>query len=158
MSILTPASDYRGSQPYRLTKDLADSTRSRSLTWSEPGEVDQDELLLKRLGVRGWGRLHHFRMLYDAGWGRGTGKPVSPRAMHALMAFLERFAPQQGITPSLFLTDRGGIELAWEDEGDSVQVEFHREGIEVYHGARGVEAELGLNEINALVSMMETPV
>jgi hypothetical protein len=142
MSVLAPLIDFKGTESYRLSADLADVTRSRALTWSEPGEADQDELLLSKLGVRGWGRLHHFRMLYQAGWGDGAGKPASPRAVQALVSFLDGFNLPEGVTPSLFLTDRGGIELAWEEAGGApVQVEFHRDGIEVYREAAGVEKE-----------------
>lgn len=155
MSVLAPSIDFRGTESYRLSADLADVTRSRALTWSEPGEADQDELLLGKLGVRGWGRLHHFRMLYQAGWGDGSGKPASPRAIQAVVDFLSRYGVPGGVTPSLFLTERGGIELAWEEDGGTaVQVEFHRNGIEVYREATGVEAELAPNQIAAAARLL----
>ena len=157
MSALVPFADFRGTESYRLSADLADVTRSRALTWSEPGEADQDELLLTKLGVRGWGRLHHFRLLYQAGWGNGKGRPASPRAMQALVDFLKNFTLPTGVTPSLFLTDRGGLELAWEERGGApVQVEFHRNGIEVYRETTGVESELAPDQAYAAASLLMT--
>lgn len=154
MNHVAPFADFKGTESYRLSADLSDASRSRALTWAVPGEADQDELLLAKLGVRGWGRLLHFRMLYEAGWGNGKGRPASPRAVHALVEFLKQFAVPERITPSLFLTDRGGIELAWEEDGAPVQVEFHRNGIEVYRESTGTESELAFDEVSQAVKML----
>ena len=155
MSPVAAFAEYKGSDFYRLSDDLADATRSRALTWSEPGEADRDELLLSKLGVRGWGRLHHFRLLYQGGWGEGKGRPVSPRTVSALVKFLERFTWPEGVTPSLFLTDRGGIEVAWEEQGGfPVQLEFHRDGIEIYREAEGAEAELAPGDVARAVELL----
>jgi len=146
---------FGSTESYRLSAELTDDTRSRGLSWAVPGEADQDELLLQKLGTRGWGRLHHFRLLYQSGWGEGKGRPVSPRAVNALVEFLERFSWPEGVMPSLFLTDRGGVEVAWEEhEGDSAQIEFHRDGIEVYREATGTEAEVGLGDVPHAVELL----
>jgi len=146
---------FGGTESYRLSSELTDDTRSRGLSWAVPGEADQDELLLQKLGTRGWGRLHHFRLLYQSGWGEGKGRPVSPRAVNALIDFLERFTWPEGVTPSLFLTDRGGVEIAWEEQdGCPVQLEFHRDGIEIYREATGTEAELALGEVTRVVELL----
>jgi hypothetical protein len=155
MSALASLPGFKGTEPYQLSADLADMTRSRALMWSAPGEADQDDLLLSTLGARGWGRLHHFRMLYQSGWGEGCGKPLSPRAVNALLDFLKRFTRPEGVTPSLFLTDRGGVEIAWEEQGECpVQIEFHRDGIEVYRESTGTEVELAPGESNRLVELL----
>lgn len=155
MTTLAHYPDFKGSESYRLSADLTDSTRSRSLTWAVPGEADQDELILRTLGIRGWGRLHHFRMLYQVGWGDGGGKPASPRAVHAMVEFLKQSGVPEDITPSLFLTDRGGIELAWEEKGGTpVQVEFYRDGIEIYHEAKGLESELGWDQADDAAALL----
>jgi len=56
----------------------------------------------------------------------------------------------------VFLTDRGGIELCWEDrEGQSVQVEFTGTGAEFYQGAteeEGVVAFDGLPQLAGRLS------
>jgi len=130
---------------YRLSEDLADEFGSQAVAWPEPGESGRDERMIAKLGVRGWGRLHHFRHFYPPGWGEGGGKPLSPRAVDALDRFLVTAAWPDGVTPSLFLTDRGGVELAWEDrDGSPVQVEFYSNGVELYRESTGLEETVAL--------------
>jgi hypothetical protein len=52
------------------------------------------------------------------------------------------------VTPSIFLTNDGGIELCWEDvAGKAVQVEFRPGGIEYFLAASGEEAEIEYVEL-----------
>ena len=101
------------------------------------------QLLLGRLGFQGWVRLHHFRHYYSAGWGDGSGKPLSPRALEMFYRFLE-FAVFTGATkPSVFLTDQGCIELCWEDgSGKAVQLEFRPTEIEFYIESQNSEGSV----------------
>ncbi|MBI4568766.1 MAG: hypothetical protein HY719_10255 [Planctomycetes bacterium] len=79
----------------------------------EPGEMHAEELLLRRLGTRGWGRIRLFRDFYQPGWGaEQRGAPMSPRALSNLLRFLEAYEFPPKSAPSVFLTDRGGIEIA----------------------------------------------
>jgi ribosome maturation factor RimP len=59
-------------------------------------------------------------------------------------------------TQSVFLTDRGGVELVWEDRnGKSVQVEFTGTGAEFYQAATEEEGEVavdGLAELSRRLS------
>ena len=81
------------------------------------------ELLLRKLGPTGRGRVDDFRNFYSSGWGK-HGKVLSPKAVEAFFRFLEIAHFPAGY-PSVFLTDRGGIELCWEEgEGKSAQVEI----------------------------------
>jgi len=93
----------------------------------------KSKTVIEAIGVNGWKRLHHFRHYYSAGWGDGSGKPLSPRALEMFYRFLE-FADFTGDTkPSVFLTDQGCIELCWEDaSGKAVQIEFLPAEIEFY--------------------------
>ena len=78
-----------------------------------PDERAREDLLLRKLGPKGWGRVHHFRNYYGSGWGE-NGRALSPKALDAFFRFVEDAQfPTAG--PSVFLTDRGGIELCWED-------------------------------------------
>ena len=126
--------------PYRLSDDLLENGGAPNVRTPLPDEAEREELILAKLGSRGWGRLHHFRHYYSAGWGERSGKPLSPRALETFFRFLERAKFAQNSTPSLFLTDNGSLELWWEDAfGKSVQVEFTSTGIEFYVESRNVE-------------------
>ena len=115
----------------------------------------RQKLLLSKLGTKGWGRLHHFRNYYSAGWGDGTGKPLSPRALEAFYRFLEAAEFPQGSVPSVFLTDDGSIELCWENQdGTDVQVEFRPSDIEFYVQAQEVEDSVPASDAKALASRL----
>jgi hypothetical protein len=54
-------------------------------------------------------------------------------------------------SPSVFLTDRGGLELCWEDvHGKSVQVEFTGQGVEFYTAATDEEAVVLFGDLTQL--------
>jgi hypothetical protein len=140
---------------YSLTEDLQEPVRSESVRHPAPGEVEFEDLLLQRLGARGWGRVHHFRNYYGPGWGAKTGKPLSPRAVEAFRRFLQAAFFPKGCTPSVFLTDRGGLELCWEDANQkSVQVEFTSHGLEFYQEATDQEGVFGFDRIPSLAQRL----
>ncbi len=128
------------SDTYQLSERLANSAPLPAIHTPPPNEVDREEVLLKKLGARGWGRMQHFRNFYQPGWGEMGGKPLSPRATEAFFRFLELVQFPVDCTPSLFLTDQGGLELRWECNGIDVQVEFSSEGIELYSAAEEIES------------------
>lgn len=143
-------------QAYRFTEDLYSGTEESSVPLyltSQPGESERDELLLSKLGVRGWGRLHYFRSAFRGSWGDGRERPLSPRAVEVFSSFLERAQLPPSSQLSLFLTDDGNLELAWRDDvGRPVQVEFGPDESEVYIESGGVEetfANDGLDEVIA---------
>ena len=110
-----------------------------------------EELLLSKLGAKDWRRLHHFRHYYSTGWGDGSGRPLSPRALETLYRFLESATFPQGAKPSLFLTDAGCIELCWEDSsGKAVQVEFRSAEIEFYLEKQDLEGSVPGSEAKEL--------
>jgi ribosome maturation factor RimP len=56
-----------------------------------------------------------------------------------------------GNSPSVFLTDSGGIELVWEDRnGKSVQVEFTGTGAEFYEAATESEGRVTVDGLTQL--------
>jgi hypothetical protein len=77
---------------------------------------------------------------------------MSPRALDAFLRFLEETTfPAGKNTPSVFLTDRGGIELCWEDpSGKSVQVEFTGTGAEFYNAATDEEGTVAFDGLAQL--------
>lgn len=136
---------------YRLTEDLQEPVRSEAVRHAVPGEAEFEDLLLRKLGARGWGRVHHFRNYYGPGWGGKTGQPLSPRAVEAFRRFLQDAAFPQGQVPSVFLTDRGGLELCWEDTNRSaIQVEFTSQGVEFYQAATEAEGFVDFGAVSRL--------
>jgi hypothetical protein len=140
---------------YSLSEDLQEPGPSPSVMGGARDEVEFEDVLLQKLGARGWGRVCHFRQYYGPGWGQGAGKPLSPRAVEAFRRFLQNASFPDGRQPSVFLTDRGGIELCWEDaDNKSVQVEFTSDGIEFYREATDQEGFFGFDRIPALVQTL----
>jgi hypothetical protein len=130
------------SEAYTLDEALRNNAPSGPVYMPPPNEADREEMLLKKLGARGWGRMHQFRYLYQPEWGDSRCKPLSPRALEAFYRFIEAFQVPSSCVPSLFLTDGGGLELRWEVDGNDVQVEFSASGIEYYLPNVGVESWL----------------
>lgn len=136
---------------YQLSENLRDEALLLVVRPAAPSEGEREELLLSKLGAKGWGRLHHFRHYYSAGWGDGSGRPLSPRALETFYRFLESAKFPENAKPSLFLTDGGGIELCWEDAaGKAVQVEFQSAEIEFYVEAQESEDSVPNDEAKKL--------
>ena len=128
---------------YQLSDNLRDEALLLGVRPAAPSEGAREELLLSKLGPKGWGRLHHFRHYYSAGWGDGSGRPLSPRSLETFYRFLESAIFPPNSNPSLFLTDAGCIELCWEDAAQkAVQVEFKPTEIEFYVEARELEGSV----------------
>lgn len=140
---------------YHLSENLRDETVLLGVRRAAPSEGDREELLLSKLGAKGWGRLHHFRHYYSGGWGDGSGKPLSPRALETFYRFLESATFPENSEPSLFLTDAGCIELCWEDlSGKAVQVEFKPDEIEFYLEARQIEDSIPNSDVRNLAGRL----
>lgn len=137
---LTPQWQFFG---YQLSPNLREDIPVRRVRSAPPNESKREELLILKLGAKGWGRLHHFRNYYSAGWGEGFGKPLSPRALENFYRFLESVSFPAGSTPSVFLTDDGNLEVCWEDlDNKAVHVEFGASEIEYYVEAKEEEKSI----------------
>lgn len=134
---------------YTLREPMREPAVSPHIFRAQPDQGVREELILKKLGPKGWGRVLHFRHYYEGGWGEGNLPSLSPRALDAFHRFLEVVEfPRHAKRPSVFLTDHGGLELCWEDSnGQSVQVEFSRVGLQYYRAATQHEAAVGFDEI-----------
>ena len=142
---------------YRLGEALTEEAIPAVVHRPLPNEAAREEMLLQKLGSRGWGRIHHFRYYYSPGWGEGTGKVLSPRASEAFYRFLEAVMFPESSTPSIFLTDNGGLELCWEDtDGHARQVEFTSKGIEYYDEARQREGFVSHRDILSLAQQFSS--
>ena len=147
----------RQSRPsaYQLSNDLRGEAIPAAFHTAEPSEAAREEMVLKKLGLKCWGRLHHFRHYYAQGWGEGAGKPLSPRALEAFYRFLKTADFSSGRKPSLFLTDDGNLELCWEDSGGkAVQVEFTPAGAEFFIEAQDREGMLPHSEFDELARLL----
>ena len=140
------------SPAYTLVSDLREPAAVANVHRTAPDEWAREELLLAKLGARGWVRVHHVRNYYGPGWGEHVGPMLSPRALSAFFQFVDVFTFPGGVVPSVFFTDRGGIELCWEDESHkSVQIEFTRTAAEFYREATGEEGALAHGALQQLL-------
>lgn len=138
------------SPAYTLVEGLRESASTSSVRRAAPDEWGREEMLLRKLGPKGWGRVYHFRNYYGSGWGE-KGRVLSPRALEAFFRFVESVSFPPGPSPSVFLTDRGGIELCWEDRnGKPVQVEFTGTVAEFYEAATEIEGFVMLSDLAQL--------
>ena len=137
---------------YRLAGDFTDSTEKSvsSLRGTfEPGEAKREKLILEKLGVHGWGRLQYFRLCFSGGWGEAVQQPLSPRSQEMFFKALEQIRFPENAKPSLFLTDEGFLELAWQDAHDHpVQIEFGSKEFEIYIETSGLDQTYSYAEMN----------
>jgi len=142
---------------YQLSENLRDEAVLLGVRPAVPSEAEREDLLFSKLGPKGWVRLHHFRHYYSAGWGDGSGKPLSPRALETFYRFLEFAVFTGGAKPSVFLTDQGCIELCWEDAArKSVQLEFRPAEIEFFIESQDSEGTVPHNAMRELARRLES--
>jgi hypothetical protein len=145
---MNPSIPYTPKRSYSLEEDLQEKQDQNS--WASTLDSEAEELLFKKLGARGWGRLLNFSRYYSFGWGEGN-RALSPKGQDVFLRFLKEVHFRAGASPSIFLTDEGSLELVWQDENNqAIQIEFGSFGIEVYHEARGREERVGFNEYSIL--------
>lgn len=144
------------STSYTLVEELRELTAPLAVRRQAVNDTEWEELVLSKLGARGWGRLIHFRQFYQQGWGNQRGSALSPRAFETFVRFLaEANFPVGGKAPSVFLTDRGGLEVCWESaSGKAVQIEFTRNGVEFFNEETGAEGEAPLTALPDLKKIL----
>ncbi len=137
---------------YVLKESMSEPATSAWIFRAQPDEGVREEILLKKLGAKGWGRMHQFRHFYESDWGATGNRALSPKALDAFHRFLEVVEfPPTTVPPSVFLTDQGGLELCWEEaDGNSVQVEFTQSGLEYFRAATGEEEAVSFGELSRL--------
>ena len=140
---------------YVLAEGLRESAPAPTLRSAEPGGWARQELLLRKLGPKGWVRVCLFRNYFASGWSE-NGHVLSPRAFAAFFRFVEYVTfPPSNRKPSVFLTDKGGIELCWEDpNGNAVQVEFTGAVAEYYRAATDQEGAVAFDELTELSRLL----
>lgn len=143
------------STAYWLNPELAQLAPVENVKRPSADELPREEVLLQKLGARGWGRIHYFRNYYESEWG-GQGRALSPKALDALSRFVEAAQFPAGKSwPSVFLTDQGGLELVWATPaGHSVQVEFNGNGAEFYDQASAAEGQVPYAELPQLAQKL----
>jgi len=55
-----------------------------------PDEGEREELAIVKTGREGLGTSSSFPPLYSSGWGDGSGRPLSPRALESFYRFWSR--------------------------------------------------------------------
>jgi hypothetical protein len=142
---------------YCLPESLSESGSSDSGQISFLDDAEKQDLVLKKLGPRAWGRFHHFRYFYGPGWGEGGGKPLSPRAADLFCRFVEYLTFAGSKKPSLFLTDAGNLEICWEDKkGKAVQIEFTAKGVEYFVESGEIEGKVENGDVASLATYLSS--
>lgn len=140
---------------YSLSEDLADNSLRLGSSFEAPEDSEREEMAFQKLGIKGWGRLLHFRNYYSTEWGEQNSKPLSPRSLELFYRFLERFDRPFQNKPSVFLTDDGFLELCWKDaSGNAVQVEFQSKSIEYYLETNNEEGEISSGRVEELANRL----
>lgn len=99
---------------------------------------DLKRIIRKRLGYRAVSRLKKLAS-YRADWGYKGSMAMSSHSAELLSGFLQEFG-EFDTKPSLFLTDQGHLELAWEDKsGQAISIVFHEGGYHVERGTISVD-------------------
>ena len=139
------------STAYTLSPELSQPASIETVRRPSSDELPREDALLQKLGARGWGRIIYFRNYYEPDWG-GSGRALSPKALDALSRFVaDAQFPVAASFPSVFLTDKGGLELVWESAtGKSVQVEFTGSGAEFYEQATEDEGAVAFADLTWL--------
>lgn len=133
---------------YKLDDDLQSNIDPGM--WTTTLSADEQDLLIKKLGDRGWGRMLLFTKYYTPNWGGGN-KQVSPRAQAAMLRFLEHVTFRDGADPSVFLSNDGELQIAWNDSnGKAVQLLFGPNTIEVFHEAKHRDEPVPLTDYEKL--------
>jgi hypothetical protein len=147
--------------PYRTASSLSTFTEDSAAPLhriAAPGDIEREALIARKLGVHGWGRWQYFRQCFSSEWGDKGQLPLSPRSQEAMLSALEVLEFPPGSKPSLFLTDNGYFELAWNDpEGRAVQMEFGPNEFEVFVEATGVEETHPNSRIQEIVRQFLSP-
>ena len=136
-------------RPYKFEESI--QAVQKPGAWPAVLSAEEEELLIQKLGARGWVRLLQFSRFYGPGWGEGQNKQLSPKGQAAFLLFLRQVTFRHDADPSVFLTDEGELELAWEDaSGHPVQLVFGRSGIAVFIEGTGRDEQVPHTSIAAL--------
>ncbi len=134
------------SPAYETSADLATGTSgvaSSQVKTFTSGEGAAEQLVMEKLGVHGWGRWQYFRNSFSQKWGNEDTVPLQPRSQTTFLSALKLLEFPEGKPPSLFLTNEGTLELAWEDaSGSPIQIEFGTNQTELYFESRGIEQSI----------------
>lgn len=108
------------------------------------------------LGENAFSRYAEFRQ-YPDGWDFGRGRKLCAASVTTLERFLAA-EPAFPTRPSLFMTQAGSLELAWEDRrGHRVEVEFLPDRFQYFVESEGgdEEGEVELCRLPALMAHLD---
>lgn len=123
----------------------------------DPGQFEQYEVLIDKLGRHGWGRVMYFEKHYSRPWGqRAECSPFSKESLRRLYSFVEKM-PNLEPLPSVFLTDSGNLELGWKNElGQVVSIEFTPSHMEYYIEKFNEEESLSYEDAKTLLDKLKS--
>ena len=122
---------------------------------SAPGEAGKERLVAGKLGANGWKRWQYFLKNFSGRWGDEGQLPVSPRSQESMLKALEILVFPPAAQPSLFLTDNGYFEVAWNDgQGRAIQIEFGPNEFELFVEAEGIEGTYPNSEMASVISKL----
>jgi hypothetical protein len=119
--------------------------------FASPPPPEIPRLVYAKLGDAAWQRFHDFSRWPD-GWAGPNSRAITWGTYHNFGKFLAaaRFATNR-TPPSLFVTDDGLIELAWEArDGSAINVTLTPEGATYFIESQGEEARVtseGLSQL-----------
>jgi hypothetical protein len=117
-------------------------------------ELDQNAKNI--IGDSGVGRFEQFTLL-TRGWDGGEGEELSPYSVGAFLHFTRIYQELfEEVSPSIFITTNGNIQINWEDDSDNVvEIEFFLDYVEYYIEAHDLEDSLPLNNLGNLVDILK---
>jgi len=102
------------------------------------------------LGARGCARFDKFKE-YEDGWDGANGKKLSLASVSVFELFMSK-GSENISDPSLFLSKRGNLMLAWEDvHGKSVEIEFSPSSFHYYLENNDNEGSYKVAELDKLI-------
>ena len=121
-----------------------------------PADLALDIAARKIIGAGGLSRLREF-IGYQSGWDLGQGKPLAPRSVVILGAFLRHLPELEPYRPSLFMTHEGNLELGLEDAGGrSISIEFYPDKIDYYLEGLNEEQTVRVDLIPQLIEKVRS--
>lgn len=140
-------------QPKAYTLDPRMQEVQRPGAWPAPLSPHEEDLLIQKVGARGWVRMLQFTQFYGPGWGEGHNKQLSPKGRAAFLQFLQLVELREGADPSVFLTDLGELEMSWDDRtGKPIQLVFGPKGVLVYVESQDREELMPYTRLGELAS------
>jgi hypothetical protein len=124
-------------------------------SWVEKGlPAHLPGLVYAKIGSAALQRLNDFRQ-WPAGWNQGSGDEIAWGTLQNFASFLSDARFRTGNPPSLFLTDSGHLELAWEArDGSVMNASFTPAGASYFFEGSNEEGEVSASELSKFAAVV----